>query len=229
MIPLIREHAVTMKPPRALWVPFMMGRPFGVPGDSAFQKQVLRAAIALFDYPSGPILIDYAVDTPLENKSTNGWICPVSFSTHTLIKTPADNLRREIQELKSWYDLNLATSGRTTYGISGLDIDNVGQMLLKLADGEVPENWMDNVDLGEAIRLAVEDIKAFYQEAVMAQPGGPPASSTELADWFFYQTDAGKIVLKVREFCRSSDIEVLRFKSCVFVPPQYHGKGLDYF
>ena len=46
-ISLIREHTEIIKPPRALWVPFMLGRPLGVPDDGEFQKRVLRSALAL--------------------------------------------------------------------------------------------------------------------------------------------------------------------------------------
>ena len=34
-ISLIREHTERIRPPRALWVPFELGRPFGVPHDAA--------------------------------------------------------------------------------------------------------------------------------------------------------------------------------------------------
>ena len=44
-IALIRPQAVNTKPPRALWVPFELGRPFGPPSDAAFQKRVLLAAL----------------------------------------------------------------------------------------------------------------------------------------------------------------------------------------
>ena len=36
-----------MRPPRTLWVPFPLGRPFGVPDNPAFQRKVLVAALAL--------------------------------------------------------------------------------------------------------------------------------------------------------------------------------------
>ena len=42
-ISLVREHSERMRPPRALWVPYPLGRPFGVPGDAAFQSAVLRS------------------------------------------------------------------------------------------------------------------------------------------------------------------------------------------
>ena len=56
-VSLIREHTASMKSPRALWVPYELGRPLGVPGDAAFQKRVLRAALSLLDRTDGPLII----------------------------------------------------------------------------------------------------------------------------------------------------------------------------
>ena len=45
-IALVRHHAERIRPPRALWVPFELGRPLGAPDEPDFQKRVLRAALA---------------------------------------------------------------------------------------------------------------------------------------------------------------------------------------
>lgn len=46
-ISLIREHSVALKAPRALWVPFVLGRPLGAPNEHAFQHRVLKEALDL--------------------------------------------------------------------------------------------------------------------------------------------------------------------------------------
>ena len=48
-VSLIREQTAAIKPPRALWVPFMLGRPFGAPGEPPFQRRVLRARLSLLE------------------------------------------------------------------------------------------------------------------------------------------------------------------------------------
>jgi hypothetical protein len=63
-ISLIREHTEAIKPPRALWVPFDLGRPFAVPHDAAFQRRVLLAVLQLLEAPSGPVLADYPEPAP---------------------------------------------------------------------------------------------------------------------------------------------------------------------
>jgi hypothetical protein len=39
-ISLVREHTEKINPPRALWVPFELGRPVGPPDEPAFQRRV---------------------------------------------------------------------------------------------------------------------------------------------------------------------------------------------
>jgi len=46
-ISLIRPQTEHTKPPRALWVPFELGRPFGPPNDPPFQRRVILAALRL--------------------------------------------------------------------------------------------------------------------------------------------------------------------------------------
>ena len=46
-ISLIREQSEAVKPPRALWVPFALGRPLGAADDAEFQKRVMRAALGM--------------------------------------------------------------------------------------------------------------------------------------------------------------------------------------
>ena len=60
-IVLLREIAVKVRPPRALFVPFPHGYPLGAPHDAELQKQVLRATLALLDAEGPPpVLADYA-------------------------------------------------------------------------------------------------------------------------------------------------------------------------
>ena len=64
-IALIRPQAENTKPPRALWVPFELGRPFGPPSDAAFQKRVLLTALGMLVEGGGPVrIIDFPEDDP---------------------------------------------------------------------------------------------------------------------------------------------------------------------
>lgn len=82
-ISLVRENAVSMQPPRSVWVTFPLGRPLGKPNDPAFQHRVISAALELLNCDSGPVLVDYAEDAPsIAVDSVPA--CPVSFHRTTL-------------------------------------------------------------------------------------------------------------------------------------------------
>ena len=70
-----------MNPPRALWVPFMLGRPLGVPNDAAFQSKVALSALQLLERDSGPVLEDFPDDAPYADLGAveEAQNCPVSF------------------------------------------------------------------------------------------------------------------------------------------------------
>ena len=61
-ISLVGMHTEVIQPPRALWVPFALGRLFGTPGEAAFQRRVISAALALFESESGPAMEDFPKD-----------------------------------------------------------------------------------------------------------------------------------------------------------------------
>ena len=46
-IALIRKQAENTRPPRALWVPFELGRPIGPPSDAVFERRVILAALGM--------------------------------------------------------------------------------------------------------------------------------------------------------------------------------------
>jgi hypothetical protein len=59
----LREVAKTLRPPRALWVPFDHGYALGEPNNPALQTDVLRQTFALLAEPGpGPVLRDFMSD-----------------------------------------------------------------------------------------------------------------------------------------------------------------------
>ncbi len=59
---LLREVAVRMRPPRALFVPFSHGYPLGRANDPAIQDAVIEAALRLLEDMSSnpPVLVDFS-------------------------------------------------------------------------------------------------------------------------------------------------------------------------
>ena len=60
-IVLLREVAMAVRPPRALWVPFRHGYPLGEPDNPALQKRVMMAALSLLELREvkAPLLVDF--------------------------------------------------------------------------------------------------------------------------------------------------------------------------
>jgi len=196
-ISLIRPQTEKTKPPRALWVPFELGRPMGAPNDPEFQKKVLRAALGLLDRDDGPVLIeDFPSEAPADMAASDGegWFCPIS-----LPPLPVDisagggfkaALEAEIAGLYSWYGMALRQRGRTTVGLSGMSTTEIADFICIFLNGDVPENPNCVYSVGQNLKFAVEDLKAFYREAASAQPGNN--TGKQMNDWFYGETAGGK-------------------------------------
>jgi hypothetical protein len=77
LVGFVKEHIESIKPPRALWLDFPMGRPLGKPNDPDYQKKIIRAAFDLFNETSGPVLRDFPDVIPVKN-GRMGYALPVN-------------------------------------------------------------------------------------------------------------------------------------------------------
>lgn len=212
-ISLIRAHTEKMTPPRALWVPYELGRPLGVPNDAAFQTRVLRATLALLERTDGPLIVDHTEDAPKRaaDDADDGMFCPVSFPAPAADESPEAILRREIASLKPWHALATERRGRTTAVQSGLDIETVAERIATMAEGTAPAGSpLEGVPNAEAFKRMLDDLLAFYQEAATAQPG-QTASLAEVSVWFWGETQAAKLLLACRDRARERDDKNLQF------------------
>jgi len=207
-ISLIREHTAAIRPPRALWVPFMLGRPLGAPNEPDFQRRVLRHLLSLFER-SGPALEDFPEDAPAADAQESGFACPVSFAP---AKSAGSGLARamqdEIAQLAPWYDLARKRRGRTTVGVFGGGIAEAARHVASYLDGSPEAPPVADWSAGIAVKRACDDLKAYYYEAVAAQPGNLAAQAIE--KWFWRETTAARAMLAIREICLKSDDESLK-------------------
>ena len=203
-ISLIREHTEIIKPPRALWVSFDLGRPLGVPNDPDFQLSVLKHTLKLFEVESGPLLEDFPDDAPDTVSAPVQVACPVNFHTKpesvSSTSQMIDQFVAEIDQMRSWYDISCKKKNRTTTGVSGLSIDAAAELITQFIEEKSRSALLEDPVLADKLRMACEDIKAFYFEAVSAQPGQPTDSSS-LANWFWGETSAALVINKVRTIC----------------------------
>lgn len=183
-ISLVRENTAALKPPRFLWTTFPLGRPLGVPGDAPFQRRVIRAALALLDRASGPVLEDYPEDAPAVD-AAESVACPVSFSPPPREPTSwAPRLAGEMDTLRPWYEASLRRRGRTTVGIANQPVDALALALAAALDATEPPGR------GRALKDTAEDLKAWYLEALTAQPGRHDPAALQVTLW--RETELGR-------------------------------------
>lgn len=208
-ISLIREQTAAIRPPRALWVPFMLGRPFGAPHEPEFQRRVLRASLSLFESASGPVLEDFPDDAPATDAREEEFVCPVSFAATDVKESDlAEAMQREIAQLAPWYDLAVRRRGRTTVGVSGMRVEDAASHAAGYVDGAARPPATPGWSAGVALKRACDDVKAYYYEAVGAQPGNLSAQAID--KWFWRETAAAKVFLAIQQVCLKSDDESLQ-------------------
>ena len=184
LIALIRLHVSKSRPPRALWVPFQLGRPLGPPLDPVFQSSVLRAALALLESKRGSaVLEDFPREEPCGSNEPE-WKPPAALK--------ADSVAAEVDALMPWYEQSKARSARTTVGITGFGIRQIAAYLSAVDTDKPPPNPSDSLAPVQMLRFAVDDLKAFYLEAVAE--ASEAASGWQFANWFWTQTHAGALV-----------------------------------
>ena len=218
-ISLVRFQTEAMKPPRALWVPFELGRPFGTPNHPAFQARVLKALLRTLEAPSGPVLADFDEDAPPSpidaGDDQEAWACPIevqapSPQTNGDYGAMEQALLREIGLLRPWYELSVKQRGRTAVGVSPLDIDGNARYVAAFLGDEWPSSPSADMSATLALKHAFEDMRAWYFEAVTAQPGRTTGTSNQVAEWFWNETTAGAVLKELDEVCRRSDDEVMQ-------------------
>lgn len=213
-ISLVRLHTEIIRPPRALWVPFDLGRPLGAPNNPAFQKQILLAALKLLEALEGPVLEDFPLEAPVSGEEPIILACPFLPAKEEGHVTETERrchaFTAEMLSMRPWYDMAIKKNNRTTVGVSKLDLESLGNFICSFLIDSTPKNPREGVSTAYELRYAADDLKAYYYEAMMAQPGmGAPTSET-LAKWFWGHTIAGEVLLAVREVCLKSEDDSLQ-------------------
>lgn len=230
-ISLIREQSEAVRPPRALWVPFALGRPLGSAGDPAFQTAVLRAAFALLDTATEPTIEDYPVEAP-EEAGPEAWSCPLSIPAPEQT-TITDRLVAEVARLGPWAAETRSARGRTLFGATGAtpdQFDQVARALGSIADDgvldEPPDLGIDwAFDMPVLVRHLADDLRTFYHEAVAAQPGSGAPNHEALTEWIFAGTALGEALLAVADHLTELDTPMARLTRGFLIPEGHYRGG----
>ncbi len=224
-ISLIAKHTEIIKPPRALWVPFELGRPLGAPNQPQFQTKVTLAALKLLEAEQGPVLEYFQQEAPHSVQSESDqpitWACPVNFSPGAGGKKVQEELgnalHRELAELRPWYDLGLERHGRTA--LAAFTPEAAASLIADYLVNGSPSAPPKELTPGVALRLAAQDLKAFYFEAASSRPGAGVPNSRVFSSWFWNETAAGKTLQEVKDICVQSADKELRMTAKMFLVP----------
>ena len=126
----------------------------------------------LLERTDGPLIADYP-EHVAEEADFTGWACPIN-----LAPGAGDTLAAEIDRLAAWYDRAIAAQGRTTVGVSGLDMPAAGKLVAAALQDSLPP--------AQPLKQAIDDLKAYYLEAASAFPD--PGSSRTRKAWLWDET-----------------------------------------
>lgn len=193
----IRFFAERIRPPRALYCEFPLGRPLGKPGDAAFQLRVIEAAFKLLQRRSGPVLEDFP--ETIADSSAEALQCALPPRADTGVPAAV----AEARGLRAAYERQLAGSGRTNVG-HVTDADGVPAAvaaLVRIAEGTP----LADAGLPGRPRQVGVDVRAYYEEAAVALSGHVPEARQAEA-WFFQSTDAGEVMRRAQVTLKAAGV-----------------------
>jgi len=200
----LREHTLRVKPPRALFVPFPFGRPLGAADDPALQLRVIRAALALFAAPAAPVLVECDGDDPYAGQEI---AIPQASGVAPTARLPLD-AADELTALRRSYEAFVAAhGGRTAVGFTGVPQRRFRALVRFLEayanseEADLPERPPE-VTVPRFLRLAADDLKAFYLEARVHDHPAEPFG--DLDRWLWGTTALGALLRRVRDRLKAS-------------------------
>jgi hypothetical protein len=227
-ISLVKEFTRAVRPPRALWVPFPFGRPFGAPDAPAIQRRVMLASLALLGRSGGPVLEDFKLgsdEQSLDAKyQTLGRNCgPGGCKLEDAVGTGSDaavpeaavdlaydgSLREVLMEIGARAPFHgryrAQRRGRTQVGLSGVTperIADAAQVVHRFVVGEPVESPASNAYSSARlyVRHSIDDLKAFYVESYIEEaPHDISASVASANDWLWLATWVGRLIIAARD------------------------------
>ena len=205
---MVREHAEKVKAPRVLFVPFPFGYALGKPNDPQLQHRVIGAAFDVLQREPGPLLEDFPEEEAPETLIQASAVKQVAAEVK---RDPAD----EVTTLRAFYERWVEDhSGRTAVGLCGIPQRRWRGMIRFLEaysrgeDADMSERPA-GVPVPQFIRYCVDDLKAFYYEARMAQR--PTMTEPELHHWFWGETAVAQLIRAVAQRMNISDDPALKY------------------
>ncbi len=222
VIALVLPQVEKTRPPRAVMVPFMLGRPLGEPNDAGFQRRVLEQALGLLERTDGPVILENFPDDNPSWFDRPGWEPAVALPAPAAPGTPAeweDTLRKELALVLPAWERFKSRFGRTTVGLAGQPPDAWPEFAAAFLAAKLPTIPAHDTP-ALALRFLADDLKALYGEAVQAD--GLPPSARQIETWFWRRTVAGQFLIALRSLAMKSENSALKtVGGRFFVPVPY--------
>ena len=199
---LIEEHAQRVKPPRMLAVPFFFGNALGEADNPEYQHKILQATFDLLDRDSGPVLEQLPDDMVPD-------ILMQGSETENESEDKGLNAADELTSLRAYYEQwTESHGGRTAVGASSIPqrrFRGVVRFLESYINREETDmkERPEDATLPQFIRHCVNDLKAFYYEARMAQR--PDGADRDIHDWFWSATAMGALAMSLAQRMRDDE------------------------
>ena len=208
VIGLVKMHLEKIRPPRALWVPFELGRPLGPPSDPHLQRAVLKQALSLVETSHQQTLVDFITDDPRFSADID-WRKP-DIEKHTSIVD-------ECTSLKPFYQRQCVNKSRTTVGVAKVPVSELAALIDHVYEHHGLKNIRQDISERLMLRLAMDDLKAYYIESALSDSGNP--SSRQIDDWLWLETVLGKRLRELRHRFMGSDNAKLADLGSKFIVP----------
>lgn len=149
--------------------------------------------------------------------------CPVDFSARSETLGDTEQLLRrfefEFNSMHTWYSMALERRKRTAVGVSGLSFDQIIGLYRNFIASDQQVLQEDEPGLADRLRLAAEDLKSCYCEALSAQPNQPTGAAS-LANWFWGETYAAEVINEVRKKCLDCQSSAMRLAGKLLLIPR---------
>ena len=191
-------HLEKIQPPRALWVPFEMGRPLGgYSANGEWQRKVLLQALALLEREGPVVLAEFEGEDPAAVADENWQPPALNGVADAQSAATSEAFLKEVTALQPLWQSSVDKLGNTRTGLSQLSVEEAAGFLQRFAD-EVPLNNPDDT-MSDILRMrfCADDIRSYYIEAALS--GDTHPSSKQIGDWFWNSTQAGKLLNRIRQ------------------------------